>query len=990
MPNKRFVFLFFIGWWFLVSKSQTNETTIHFDNITAEQGLSMGSVSDITKDKNGYIWFATADGLNRFDGKNFKIFKHNKADNSTLSDSYITSIETFDNMLIVGNYEGSINLLDLTTYTAKAINFQEAKNNTVAPINSVTIFKNDLWIATAGNGLWKINLKSQKALEMPEFHGKAITNISVFNNQLYVLEGNTVWQYNTKGFAQKKNLPSSVNSITLFQNKWYYGTENGLFTDDEQVNFKYRYRGINNINALATSGNELWIGTFGAGLIRLDAHLNVQVFSHNPAKSKTIADNNIQAIFLDPEGLLWVGSFLGVSKYAPKNKLFNLVQDIKFNDKSLWLNTYCIYENSANKDLWLGTLNNGIVILDSQNNIKAHVEEIQAGSFGSKSIRCIYQYGENTYLIASRDAGLFSYNVKAKKFAHIVPNTLVRHIFKDSKGTIWLSTDKGMKIFNENEGNTAAYKSICDQTQSNVFYEALEDTKNNRLLFASFRGGLFILDRKTKTLRNITTDTKLTKGALSSNNLMCMRWFNQDTLLIGTYGGGLNILNMRDLSISVIDEQDGLVNNAVYGVLVDKHRGIWMSTNEGLTRLSLKDTSFKRFNTSHYLQNREFNEGAYLLSTSGKMYFGGVNGFNYFYPNTQVFNTNAPNLVLTELLGKYTTDKNGVSIRLPYLNTRLEIGFAALDYVNPGGIKYEYKLEGRDNDWQIPSNSNLAVYHQIQPGNYTFLVRARDEFSMWKVEKSLLQIQIPAPFWQKWWFIVLSALVLLSLGFLFFKIRARAVEKNYKTQLLDSELRALRSQMNPHFIFNSLNSIQYFILKKEPQEAYNYLSKFATLMRKILHNSRLKQISLQDEINWLDLYLELEKMRMDDNLDYRISTDNIDTAEVFVPTMLIQPFVENSIIHGLLPKNADRKLEIKFENHGLHFIKCTVTDNGIGRLESGKINENRKSKHTSAGISLTTKRLEVLTNTPGKSMISIKDLAQGVAVEIIMPKMQNH
>jgi LytS/YehU family sensor histidine kinase len=196
--------------------------------------------------------------------------------------------------------------------------------------------------------------------------------------------------------------------------------------------------------------------------------------------------------------------------------------------------------------------------------------------------------------------------------------------------------------------------------------------------------------------------------------------------------------------------------------------------------------------------------------------------------------------------------------------------------------------------------------------------------------------------------------------------------------------------MNPHFIFNSLNSIQYFILKKEPKEAYTYLSKFASLMRKILQNSRLKYISIADEVEWLDLYLEMEKMRMDNTLDFSISTHNINELEgTYMPTMLIQPFVENSIVHGLLPKEGPRKLHVSITRK-VDTLICEITDNGIGRKASQELNKKRTAKHNSAGMSLTRKRLEILSEGQGDYGVSIKDLiegdqALGTQIELVIP-----
>ena len=210
--------------------------------------------------------------------------------------------------------------------------------------------------------------------------------------------------------------------------------------------------------------------------------------------------------------------------------------------------------------------------------------------------------------------------------------------------------------------------------------------------------------------------------------------------------------------------------------------------------------------------------------------------------------------------------------------------------------------------------------------------------------------------------------------------------------MVDLELKALRSQMNPHFIFNSLNSIQYFVLKNEPKEAYTYLTKFSSLMRMILQNARVKYISLHEEYEWLSTYLELEKLRMEQQLDFSITIDeSLDPKRTFVPSMLVQPYVENAIVHGLLPKQNNRVLTIRFTRKNKN-LQCVIEDNGIGRDKSAELNAQRTKKHKSQGIRVTSERLKVLTQDRDESPeFFIKDLfdengeASGTRVTLILP-----
>jgi len=461
--------------------------------------------------------------------------------------------------------------------------------------------------------------------------------------------------------------------------------------------------------------------------------------------------------------------------------------------------------------------------------------------------------------------------------------------------------------FDAETGESKQY-SADSKPKNNSIYQIEGDPQTGSLFLASFRGGFqkFNLNKEEFTVfRHKTEDT----NSISSNNLMSIVRINEDTLVIGTYGGGLNLLDTRTMKFTSITEADGLVNNVVYGLVYEGDGELWLSTNNGLVRHNIYSRSFQNFRPKHYLQSTEYNEGAFLRSSSGTLYFGGVSGLNYFKPDEVQFDTTGCPIYYTDFRGKFTSQKTN-RLELSFLDSRLEIDFMSLYYTNPDGIKYSYRLKGYDNDWVV-TNQNTAVYPRLSPGTYSFHVKAEDEFGYWARESSELRVVVNPPIWQRWWFIALLLLVLASLVYAIFRYRTKQIKETYKLQLIDSELAGLRSQMNPHFIFNSLNSIQYFILKKEPQEAYTYLSKFASLMRKILQNSRLRFISIQDEMDWLNLYLEMEKMRMDDNLDYSIKTRNInDTNLTNIPTMLIQPFVENSIVHGLLPKQDNRKLDV--------------------------------------------------------------------------------
>ena len=338
------------------------------------------------------------------------------------------------------------------------------------------------------------------------------------------------------------------------------------------------------------------------------------------------------------------------------------------------------------------------------------------------------------------------------------------------------------------------------------------------------------------------------------------------------------------------------------------------------------------------------------------------------------------------------TDKNGEHfIELKYNDNLISFEFATLNFLSANTNMYAYKLEGYDDNWINAGNRTTAYYTKLTPGKYFFKVKSISE----KQSSSniyIIKIIIDPPFWQTWWFYSLVViLIILSIIFII-KWRTGIIDQSYKNKLAEMELKALRSQMNPHFIFNSLNSIQYYILKKEPKAAYNYLTKFSNLMRMILQNSKYKLISLKSEYEWLKIYLELESLRMENTLDWAIEIDkNINTEKAFLPAMVFQPYVENAIIHGLLPKPENRKLTVEILQEK-NVLKCIITDNGIGRNKSFELNKARLKQHESTAMSLTKDRLAILnietTQGIGPKVIDLFDQNNepcGTRVEITLP-----
>jgi uncharacterized membrane-anchored protein YhcB (DUF1043 family) len=317
---------------------------------------------------------------------------------------------------------------------------------------------------------------------------------------------------------------------------------------------------------------------------------------------------------------------------------------------------------------------------------------------------------------------------------------------------------------------------------------------------------------------------------------------------------------------------------------------------------------------------------------------------------------------------------------------------------NPDKVLYIHKLEGFETSWSPPTSQNNVTYSNLPPGNYVFKVRCCNNQGVWSMEPLTFLFSVDYPFWQHWWFALLILSFIGLVIFSIFRIRLNQVkkeqEKESKTQIeiAKNELKALRAQMNPHFLFNSLNSIQHYIINNKGEEAVFYLNRFAKLMRMILNNSEKSSITLNEEIEALKIYIDLERMRFSNLFNYEIIIDqNLDSDYEQIPAMLLQPYVENAILHGLTPKDSSGFLKITFFIKD-NFIHVYIEDNGIGRKKAQELKNQSRKNHASMGMKITTDRLRLLSDVQQASYsVNFTDLYDakqnpiGTRVEISWP-----
>ncbi len=441
-----------------------------------------------------------------------------------------------------------------------------------------------------------------------------------------------------------------------------------------------------------------------------------------------------------------------------------------------------------------------------------------------------------------------------------------------------------------------------------------------------------------------------------------------NNIWIGTGTNGIIIYD-RD-TIFNINTKNGLSNNNINSFF-KKDTIIWVSTQNGLNKITLLSDKINDkykieiFSTLDGLASNEIND-IYIKDLTA--YVASKKGLSKFNTKKLITNSYPPPIYINNvsILEKDTSVQS--SYILSHKNNSINIEFVGLNYKNQYNKTYKYQIvrHGQEANW-IETNENHVRLSFLPPGQYTFKVLAINENNIESINPASVDIFIKPPYWKSWWFIgliIISTIIIIAgvlLTIYYIKIseikRRNTLERKLLLEINKFRQQALSQQMNPHFIFNTLNSIQFYIYDNDINSSTQYLSKFSKLMRVILNNSQHDTIPVQKELEAMQLYLELESMRLENQLNYEISTNDVDVELYQIHPLLIQPYVENSIWHGLVHKEGEKNIKIEVRNNK-DSILCIIEDDGIGRQKAMEIREKKNKRHISYGTNITGKRID--------------------------------
>ena len=1009
------------------------------ENIVRIKGLSQNMVNAIIQDREGYLWFGTWDGLNQFDGYDFRIYnKQNGMSNTTIN----TLLEDDEGIIWAGTQDG-LNRLDVSNREISVFKNIPDESNSISNNTITHLYQDtdgDIWISTV-QGLnkydkinnvynrYKFDIVNADSIRT-NWINKVIQDADGF---LWIATRFGLFRFDksTRLFTpffhssnDSRSISSDdINDIYIDRNgKLWVGTSDGLnlYVDDYEGFIKFYHKhdifnsiSSNDIKAIyEDTRGILWVGTSDK-LNTFDRSSGQFQHYSNSGTSTSISNDDINCIFEDDMGSIWIGTYNGVNKVNLGLSKFNYYHRDPNNPLSLSSDIIHAIFKDTDGLIWIGT-GKGVNILDRKTSSysRLHYKIDQYTDLSEERIRSLTKDSKGNIWIGSDNYGLLKYDPASEEYIHYTsvkdePNTLnsntVLWVLEDFLGYIWLGTDKGVNSFHPDSMNIKSWvynPRDSGSISSNQVWIIYEDSKNN--LWFGTDNGLNLYNRTKNNFKSYTYDPD-DPESISANAVYGIYEDIKSKYWIGTMGGGLNCFNPETEKFIHYDEQNGLPNNVVYITLEDKNGNLWLTTNWGMSKFNPVTAEFINYDIVDGLQGNEFNGGAWFHAEDGEMFFGGMDGFNSFIPEEIRQNENTPRIVITAFK-KFNEPIqrllcNNDTIRLNYDDNFFSIEFSALDYTNPTKNKYRYFLENYDEEWNNRDASRrIAEYTRVEPGSYVFRVVGSNNDGLWNDDGISLHIIILPPWWDTLIFRIIFGALIFALLWTFIYWRIKTIKKKHEVakrvlaiekELFDIQQKALQLQMNPHFIFNSLNAIQSFVISSNTDKAIHYLAKFSQLMRLILANSRESSIPVKDELKVITYYMDIERLRFDNKFDYEIDVDkDIDQEFMEIPPMIIQPFIENAIIHGLIhsPGPGHLKISLRLRDD---FIFCVIEDNGVGRKRAQEIRDASGIKRKSRGMLITKERLEIL-NKQSKDKFAIKVIdvmdnnskAAGTKVEI--------
>ncbi len=998
--------VFYIILFFLTEKNYAqNFPNIQFTHLSEKDGLSNNQVNSIAQDNDGFIWIGTSDGLNRFDGYKVHSFHQMPREKNSLIFNGVYSIVCdHRNGLWICTSEG------ISYYNKKTGRFYNFRNNpsdnkSIADDEYANVYldgDNTAWITNISI-LYRFDSLLHYKRVQPGFKiildQKEITSYANLvqdrQNHLWGMASGSLFLLDKHTLhikEQFKNCPGTIKTIYQDSHLQYWaGSFYGGLLRFDPVNRSFQEIPLINKSTVVNSITEwkdkegfawLVVGTDNGVILMDPFSLKSKLYTYQTGSMEqySLRGNNVSCVLVDRQNILWIGTDNGVSYVRPSQQQFELWginAPGPLNRQGVGDFVYSLDENSSG--LWFSTwLTQGLFLFNNSG-------ELQTNPFEKKkkalpipdSIKVFYvQCSGDSALWFTTENSLVLLNLKTSRTYFYNPPAAnqsigLRTIVPLNDHTWWIRTRNnganGLYVFDPLKRKFIRHYE-CNKTQSGSAPESIMDiflSKSKEFFFGSRNDGLYKYNRAKD---NFTPLFEFTGEQLlsHSNDFESIAEDKKGLLWIGTFKG-LFAFDPTTKKIIYDYSDDPLISGVEIAALCfDAKENLWMNSNRGLFCLT-KTGQLKHFSSADVLPNN-FAEGVLRLGKNDYMYSGFHNYLARFKPD-QLIKTLLPvasvHFSEASIMGKpYFFQYNSSGEKEMVIQAgqnRFALDFSIMNYDDNNSKHYYYRLKGAVNNWQQNENGHL-VFYNIAPGNYTLYVKGTDKQTLSPGEEDIVHITVDAFWWQTTTFWLCC--VAITVFFTAFIIRRHIVnirkQAAFKQRLTEMEMIALRAQMNPHFIFNSLNSIENFIMQNKERQASDYLNKFARLIRIILENSSHNLITVAQDMEALQLYVDLEQFRFHNKFSFQVCMDKELMEDTYrIPPLLIQPFVENAIVHGLA--NSDQPnlrltVNVRLEED---YIKYTIEDNGVGRKKAALYHSQNGSKHKSVGLHITQERITI-------------------------------
>lgn len=976
----------FISIILFVNCLQAQSNKLRFTHLGVNNGLSQNMINAIEQDSIGFMWFGTKDGLNRYDGYHFDVFRYDNRDTNSLSDSYITSLFIDSNgKLWVGTRTG-LNLFD--TNEERFIKVVPAETETdnyeLNQIASITEDKyGAIWAASKDGRLIKLDhiskTKNSKICSsniyriLPTLQSSKLLSFTIDSNgDLWIGFNEGLWKAKidrlTSKFSWEKISDITARSLFAYQNNIWCGSDGVLFSynvnsplkESAKINLfgtdpKYRtwLFAINSI--IQKDESSLFIAT-SHGLVEYNfIDNNSMPIIEEQKKIFTISSNNLTSVFIDRSKNLWVGTAgYGINK---SNLFTNNFEYYPASYGDLSTQSILLIKEDIDGTIWFTNMGSILFKLDKETG----TSEIFNSSTNVTGIYYDLYHIEDNSVWLLKSATLQKLNPDKKTVGiynsptkNNIKISFERIITVDSN-LVWIATNNAIVSFNETTKKFSVY-SYPFSGEHNIFSVYAENSYD---FWIGTEKGLLRFNREN----NKWNIYKNGKDGLSNERVKSMCYdplYPNKYIWLGTDGGGLNRLNLETSHFDIFTTDDGLPNNVIYGILSDDQNNLWISTNKGLSRFNPYDKKVRNYNIYDGLQDNEFNSLAYLKGNDGKFYFGGINGITSFYPDKMKLNNQPPEIFITsfKIFNKEVTHRQkdsplnkiiGVTdeIILPYDQNNLSFSFTALDFTVPQNNEFKYILDGFDKDWIDNNKSREAYYTNLSSGSYTFKVIGSNNDEVWNKIGASVKIKIAAPYWATWWAYLLYIMLITLIMYLIIhsqKRRLLLVKKNEINKIEKEKLLEL-NKLKTRFLTNVTHEFRTPLTL--------VIGPIEELILRIKDKENIKSLRLVKEnakhlLGLVNQLLELSRLEKE-ALPIKISKDDL-VQFIHKNIAMIQSLAERK---GIIVnfRTYQKYINANFDSEILQKIFSNLLSNSIKYTpNSGMINISLRIIDTKTGV----------------------------------------